>query len=439
MVDKNSQAFKNLKKTIETEIAKCIRCGECRLICPVYNEKHAERYTSRAKLLIVNGLVQGTLDFTPEVREAMENCLLCTGCASQCSSNVQSDKVIIAARHVFAEELGIPFYKQLITKTMRSKKLMDTGVKLGSMGVDLLFKKVPETSGLYRRFAMPKIDEKQYIPEIAHPTFRDEVQMASVGGNKKVIFFTGCMANYFMPEVSKSLVKVLNKLNVDVEVPNEQGCCGMPMLASGDKESVKIAALVNISALAKLSPPSSDVAIVVACASCGHMLQHGYKEMLKDETQIHHLLDNIAERTIDINQYLINTFGEEKIASMIKPETSIKATYHDPCHLRKAQKIVKEPRALLDIASGGNFAEMQKPEACCGLGGTYTLAQMELSKSIQKKKIDDALQTEANCIVTSCPGCVLQLRDGVRRSAKIGAEKTKVKHIIQVLADSIID
>ncbi len=431
MIDKNSESYKNLKEAVEAAASSCIRCGECRLVCPVYGEKRAERYTSRGKILIVSGLINGTIKFTPEVREALENCLLCTGCAAQCSSGVRSDKVIIAARQVFAEELGLPFYKQAITKTMKSKKIMDAGIKLASMGQKLLFKKVPQTSGLYRRFMMPKLDEKQYIPEIAETAFRDKVQKADVNGDKTVSFFTGCMANYFMPEVSESLVKVLNKLNVNVKVPNEQGCCGMPMLASGDKESVKAAAIENIKAFAHLS---SDEPIVVACASCGHMLKHGYLDALKGEPFLERQLQNIADRVIDINQYLVNVIGKEKLEALVKANPSITTTYHDPCHLKKAQKITQEPRELLNMATANSLVEMNKPEACCGLGGTYTLAQMGLSKAIQKKKIDDAISTKAKCIVTSCPGCIIQLRDGVRRSNE---PQTDVKHILQILAENM--
>ncbi len=424
------QAHEKLKRVLKEELYKCIRCGECRTVCPVYRERFAERYTARGKMLIIDGLVKGELEFTPSSRESIENCLLCTGCANICSSGVRADRVILAAREAFAEELGIPAKKKAITTAMRSKKIMDSGTKMGSMVQKLLFKKVPQTSGLYRRFQMPVIDDKQYVPEIASPSFRERVDFASVGGDKNVIFFTGCMANYFMPEVSDSLVKVLNKLGVNVLIPKEQGCCGMPMITSGDANSVKIAAMQNIKALANLD---DNTPIVVACGSCGHMLSHGYLDFFGENSEYALKLKNISERTMDISKYLLTYIGEDKIKAALKHDRDFTLTYHDPCHLRKAQKIVDEPRALLNMASGDNLKEMTNPEACCGLGGTYTISHLKTSKDIQKHKIEDAINTNASCLATACPGCIIQLRDGLRRENN----DMQVKHLVQILAESL--
>ena len=423
-------ALSKLKKVLHEELYKCIRCGECRTICPVFREKFAERYTARGKMLIVDALAKGNLEFTEHAREALENCLLCTGCSSICSSGAKADRVILAARQAFAEELGLPTLKKIIGKTMtQSGAVLGAKARIGSIVQQLLFKKVPQDSGLYRRFALPKIDAKQYVPPIASPTFRQRVQKAPVSGDKTAIFFTGCMANYSMTEIADSVVKVLNGVGVSVDVPSAQSCCGMPMLTSGDTASVRKAAEHNIRALASSSAP-----IVVACGSCGHMLRHGYLEFLGDDEELAPMLKDISERTIEITQYLMQNIGEEKLATLIKPGTALGVTYHDPCHLRKAQNITKEPRAVLTLAARGPIREMESPETCCGLGGTFAISHMDLSKKIQKHKIEDALNTGADCIATACPGCVLQLRDGIRRSSQ---QKLQVKHVIQIFADAM--
>lgn len=422
----------SLLKVVNEEIYKCIRCGECRTVCPVFRETPSERYTARGKMQIAEGLAKGTLEFNDRVREALDNCLLCTGCANQCSSGARADRVIIATRQAFAKELGIPPVKKAIAMALtQPSKLLGVEARIGSMLQPLLFKAVPQTSGLYRRFAMPVVDENQYIPEIASVPFRDRVQFAGKSGQKKVTFFTGCMTNYAMTEIGDSLVKVLNALDIAVDVPSEQGCCGMPMLASGDVVSVRKQAARNVKALANLS---SDEPIVVACASCGHMLKHGYHDMLADDAELAPLLENIASRTMDITEYLIRIVGEEKVRALVGSGAPASVTYHDPCHLRKAQKIVAEPRKVLGIAARSDIKEMEHPEICCGLGGTYCIANMERSKQIQSRKIDEATDTGANCIATACPGCILQLRDGVRRGARPAMD---VKHVIQLLAEAI--
>lgn len=432
MAHEKKAALDNLKRVVKEELYKCIRCGECRTVCPVFKEMPAERYTARGKMQIAEALAEGRLEFTAHVREALDNCLLCTGCAAQCGSEARADRVIMAARQAFAEELGLPALKKAISFALtQGNAALGAEARFGALFQPLLFKGVPGDSGLYRRFAMPAVDGKQYIPKLAAVPFRSRVKFAGRPEWPAVTFFTGCMTNYAMTEIGDSLVKVLNALDIAVRVPSGQGCCGMPMLISGDRAAVRQAAERNVKALAASGP---DEPIVVVCASGGHMLRHGYHEMFGDDPELKDMLQGIAERTMDITEYLANHVGMERLAALVGEGTVMAVTYHDPCHLRKAQKLTKEPRAVLAAAARGPVREMAHPEACCGLGGTYCLTHMDLSKRIQTRKIQDALDSGADCIATACPGCIMQLRDGVRRSAR---PDIPVKHVIQVLAEAL--
>ena len=431
MADRKQAAIDNLKKIVKEELYKCIRCGECRTVCPVFKETPAERYTVRGKMQIAEALAEGKLEFTDHVREALDNCLLCTGCAAQCGSSARADRVIAAARQAFAEELGLPALKKAIAFALnQSNAALGAEVRLGALFQPLLFRGVPGDSGLYRRFALPSVDEKQYVPKIAAQPFRSRVSFAGRKEWPTVTFFTGCMTNYAMTEIGDSLVKVLNALEVAVRVPGEQGCCGMPMLISGDRDAVRKAAERNVRALTAGDP---DEPIVVVCASGGHMLRHGYKELFEGDPELGPLTEQIAARTMDVTEYLVNRVGMEKIVALVGEGPALAVTYHDPCHLRKAQKVTKEPRAVLTAAVRAPIREMAHPEACCGLGGTYCLTHMDLSKKIQSRKIENIVASGADCVATACPGCIMQLRDGIRRGERPDIE---VKHVIQVLAES---
>jgi len=421
-----------LLKLVKKEADNCIRCGECRTVCPVFGETPSERYTARGKIAIAESLARGDLEFNERTRELFDNCLLCTGCASQCSSGARADKVVIAVREAFNDKMGTPPIKKAVAQALSLPQgVLDAGTKIGSVAQKLAFKSVPKTSGLYRRFAMPMVDKKQYVPELASKSFRNEVQFSGDPEQPKVIFFTGCMTNYFMPEIGHSLIKVLNALGVSVDVPSNQACCGMPMLATGEADIVRKQAKRNIEALAS---DDTEVPIVNACASCGHMLKHGYLDRFGDDHMLASGLKNIAERTMDITEYLATRVDQDRLDSLLKNADRIRATYHDPCHLRKAQKLTVEPRQVLEMATRNNIKEMEHPEACCGLGGTYCLANMERSKQIQTKKIADAAATDAEVMATACPGCILQLRDGVRRNEETNMP---VKHVIQILAEAM--
>ena len=430
--DTHTPAFPDLLKLVREETRKCIRCGECRTVCPVFREEPAERYTARGKMAIAEELAKGTIELTPHVREAFDNCLLCTGCASQCSSGARADKVVMAVRRTFADRLGLPPMKKLLDAALGCPgAAMDAGARIGAALQPLLFKGVPEDSGLLRRFALPLADGTQYVPKIAAQGFRSRVSFSGKEGQPRVMFFTGCMINYAMTEIGDAVVKVLNAVDVSVEVPGAQGCCGMPMLAGGDAKAVRKQALRNVEALAG---EGDSTPIITACASGGHMLKHGYLDLLGDDPVLAAKLRNIAGRTMDITQYLVDVVGTKALQSKLKGGPATSVTYHDPCHLRKAQGVAKQPRQLLSMLLGTSFREMHKPEACCGLGGTYCMAHMERSKAIQTRKISDAAATGADCIATVCPGCIMQLRDGIRRTEKptMGA-----RHLIELLAEAL--
>lgn len=427
--------LEELLKLVQTEAHKCIRCGECRTVCPVFKEKTSERFTARGKIAIAEELAKGNLDFTGSVREAFDNCLLCTGCSGQCSSGARADKVILAVRQMFADKKGLHPVKKLLAMALSQPgSLLDIEARFGSLTQPLLFKHLVDDQGLHRRFGMPLVDEDQYVPIIEGKSFRNSYTPAESPANvpkHKVIFFTGCMSNYAMTEIADSVVKVLNALRISVEVPKSQGCCGMPMLASGDVKTVAKQMKRNIKALIDTE---SAAPIVTACASCGHMLKHGYQELLDYYPDFAKDVECLSDRTMDISEYLLQKVGGEKLLSVLGTHPAETVTYHDPCHLRKGQNIVHEPRQLLKMVPGITFKEMEAPEACCGLGGTYCISNMQLSKDIESRKIKDAQRTEADSIATACPGCILQLKDGVRR----GWEKDlAVKHVIQLLAESI--
>jgi len=106
----------------------------------------------------------------------------------------------------------------------------------------------------------------------------------------------------------------------------------------------------------------------------------------------------------------------------------IRVTYHDPCHLKRKMKIHDEPRTLLK-AAGVDFVEMETPDRCCGLGGSFGLENYELSSKVLRHKMEDIQKTGAEIVVTGCLGCLIQLRQGIYNHHL----KTEAKHIVEVI------
>src|SRR5207249_7400111 len=95
---------------------------------------------------------------------------------------------------------------------------------------------------------------------------------------------------------------------------------------------------------------------------------------------------------------------------------AIPVTYHDACHLAHAQRITKPPRELVKAIAGENFIELPESDVCCGSAGTYNLTEPAMAQRLQARKIENILKSGARMVVTSNPGCILQIRAGLRKA-----------------------
>jgi glycolate oxidase iron-sulfur subunit len=124
---------------------------------------------------------------------------------------------------------------------------------------------------------------------------------------------------------------------------------------------------------------------------------------------------------------------------MFKPWTDTRSsqprvTYHDACHLAHAQRISKAPRDLVRAIAGPNFIELPESDVCCGSAGSYNLTEPEMAARLQRRKVQNLLKTGADVVVTSNPGCLLQIRAGLRNA---GAHHVEAVHIADFLERAV--
>lgn len=145
-------------------------------------------------------------------------------------------------------------------------------------------------------------------------------------------------------------------------------------------------------------------------------------------------IDQIAERTYDISQFLINFIGIDLVKN--EPEKKLKpvVTWHDPCHLRKTLGICSEPRQLIRANDAYSFVEMPAPDTCCGMGGSFNLAYYRLSADIGQKKVAGIAKTGADVVATGCPACMIQLSDLLASEGEI----IRVAHPVELYAEKIL-
>ncbi|MRR31150.1 (Fe-S)-binding protein, partial [bacterium] len=233
-----------------------------------------------------------------------------------------------------------------------------------------------------------------------------EVTPAQGETRHKVSFFLGCAQSLMFAEESAATVRVMARNGCTVTTPKDTVCCGMPAAGYGRNDLLKVHARFNIALFEKTD---SDV-IVTDCATCGSKLKE-YGEILRDEPEWAERAAAFSAKVRDVSEFLMSIPLE-------KPTGKVEArvTYHDPCHLRRAQKVWKQPRALLQMIEGIDFVELPESDWCCGSAGSQLITHYETSTEVLDRKMENLKSTGAELIASGCPGCQMQLTTGIKRS-----------------------
>ena len=412
--------------SIKEEIAKCMKCGNCQAVCPIYKETRKEVGVARGKISLIELLIKGEAEMTEAFAERMSLCTTCMACNNNCPCGVHFDKIILAARAEAARKKGLHPIKKIIFNTLKLQRVFDLGMKTGSKFQGLAMRRVKGSDYGARMRVDLGIGKEKVFPRLAPRTLRSEYSSVKVSNPRmKVGFFTGCMINYFYTDIGRAVIDVLKENNVEVVIPSGQGCCGIPASVNGDVASAVSLAKRNLLVFEEAGVD----AIVVSCSSCGTAWKHVYEELLEDNPELKELAHRWSGKTYDINEFLVNviSFNKEGLGRVEK-----KVTYHDPCHLNRGQGIHKEPREILRSIPGLELVEMKDPGRCCGMAGSFSLVHPDLSVKVSDKKVADIAQTSADSIATGCPACRLQLASGVINAGL----HQEVFHVVQLLAES---
>lgn len=223
---------------------------------------------------------------------------------------------------------------------------------------------------------------------------------------EKIAFFTGCMIDYKLPHIAEYLVKILNKLGYEVDIPEGQVCCGSPLLRTGQTDIIPELVEKNNEIFKEYDT------ILTVCAGCGATLKNNYPEY-----------------GVNLNVMDISEFLEDKIDPEETKEVNLKVTYHDPCHLARSQNIREQPRKILNSIKGVEFIEMEKPNQCCGAGGGVKSGKPEIAEALADDKVEMIDKLDVDYVVTICPFCEYNIQDSLTKNNS----KTKAINIMELL------
>jgi glycolate oxidase iron-sulfur subunit len=419
------ELFPEIEKPAEAEYVNCIRCGLCMAVCPTYREHLNEIAGPRGRVALARKSLEGELDLSPNLLEQMNACFACLACNELCPVGIRPAELTLSMRYIGEQEKSTRWKQVLFGDIISSPQRMEKATLPLRLYENLGIRKLLYMFRLSRLFPDQVRDLEAMLPHLPQRPLRQVLpeKMVALGEERyRVGFFLGCAQNLLFAEESKATVQVLRRNGCTVITPQETQCCGMPARGYGRMDLVRAQAKHNI---ATFERTGVDI-IITDCATCGSTLKD-YKEILKNEDPWAARAEAFSGRVRDVSELLA-----EMPLKRPKGQVRAKVTYHDPCHLRRGQKVWQQPRFLLSQIDGIEFVELPEADWCCGSAGSQLITHYETSSKVLQRKINNLTSTGAQVVASGCPGCQMQLLSGFRHNKM----DVRVVHPVTLLAEA---
>ena len=232
-----------------------------------------------------------------------------------------------------------------------------------------------------------------------------------------VNLFVPCLVETVVPEVGEATARVLSRAGCTVTVPPGQTCCGQPVYKTGHLDKARRLAARTVE-LFDSGP------VVSPSGSCVAQIRR-YPDLLAADPALAAKATELAARTYELSDFLVNVLHATDLGASM----AARAAYHDSCQVGRVLGLSDEPRALLAAVRGLTVLELDRPEACCGFGGSFSVQFPDASDSILKDKLDDILAQEPDIVVSAEVSCLLNIRSGLEHRGS----HVRALHLAQVL------
>jgi glycolate oxidase iron-sulfur subunit len=355
-------------KDFEKELNKCSKCGLCQAACPLYKLEQNECAVSKGKFTMLYGVVRGDLKLSKNINKYLDLCLKCGKCVKYCPSEIDVGQILATAKHEYMKST----FNYKIIKFFQSKFVFGNLIKLG---------------------------------EILSKPFRKRNKRSK--NCLRVLYFKGCV-NKIFPNTDKYISKIFNNVPIEILEPDFE-CCGLPFLSDG-----------NLERFFEVAKHNSDLLcgnydhLITDCASCESTLLQ-YEKYLEKDLQL-------REKSISWGD-LIAINGLK-----FKFNKKIKVTYHKPCHQIRDDYLMK----IFDNCENVEYIEMKDYDMCCGFAGSFALKNPSQSIKLTKQKAQNINNTGADYVITTCPSCILGLKQGLM----LEGGKSKVVSLLEFLSNA---
>lgn len=400
----------------------CVKCGACANVCPIYE--------------IVGGHVFGHiyvggigLVLTPffhgmdKAEEILKLCIGCRKCNEVCAAKIDIEGLIVDLRDRIRKPFGQTF---LFGTMMKNRSLFHTTLRAAYLAQKPLQGDGGRIRHLPLLFDVSAAGKS--LPPIAEKPYRDLAKAAETrtmvpGSRGKVLFYSGCLADFVYPEVCRDTVESLEALGYQVSFPQKQSCCGIPARYSGEMAVARDMARINVDVLLEQEADH----VVTICPTCTMSLKHDFPKLLAKEPGYREKAERLAARVCNYSELVAKNLDG---TAHLRPGDGDVITYHDACHLKRGCGVYQEPRQVLTDLVGADIREMTDCDKCCGFGGSYSLKYPEISREVLHNKIENITASGAETVAVDCPGCRMQIEGGLEAAGTY----LRVEHTASLVA-----
>ncbi len=421
LIPPDSLTDPNYKRLLQ----QCIHCGLCLPACPTYAVFGTEMDAPRGRIALMRAASEGRIGLDGAFEEHISLCLSCRACETACPSGVQYGTLVETAR-IAMEKARTPSAFERFVRRLTLRNMLP---HIGSLRLLARLMRIYQIVGLQdlvrRLNLLPKrlqTMEALLPPLSTHYANYRHVAPAIGPRHGTVAFFHGCVQEAFLSDINKATVRVLQRNGYEVHFPHGQTCCGAAPLHIGEDEIARDLARRNVDAFAN----DKYDAIINNAGGCGATLKE-YAHLLRDDPTYTAKVEQFVAKVKDISEFLA-----EHLNYPPQGIVNVRGTYADSCHLRHAQKIIRQPRSLLQAIPGLELVELKRADQCCGSAGVYNIIQTDTANAVLDNKMADIAATGADTIITTNTGCYMQLLYGVRRAGL----QARVVHLVELLDQS---
>ena len=235
----------------------------------------------------------------------------------------------------------------------------------------------------------------------------------------QVQLFIPCFIDQLYPQVAFNTVKILEKAGCTVAYNTQQTCCGQPAFNAGFWGESKDVCTKFVQDF-----DGSDY-IVSPSASCAGFIRNNYGKLFENNA-FQSPAKKVSSQIFELSEFLVKILGITALGASFNG----KATFHDSCAGLRECNIKSEPRVLLSQVEGLELVEMNDNETCCGFGGSFAVKYDTISVAMADQKIDNAIATEAEYIISTDMSCLMHLDGRINHNG----QQIKVIHLADILA-----